>query len=374
MHGAVLVQNSDILRFQHIFCNCGYRDLLSVLPELHTRIVQSAGRIFIGFRQADNAFNLDLVVFQPLAVCQHIIAGKADLHIQGRFLHTVGFLVFCDVGDEFLHQLGFITAGCFRELRDNALDLCGVQRGKIHVFRFGVFDNQANDIRGLQGSGGSAASDLLICHNRRGHRVRRQAGGINLVLLQVFEHVGCDLTGLQLGNIRAGGQFLIGADNACHVGGIQSGNIHARGGFGILRHIRQNAFRGQLGCACAFRNLRVFRHKGFHDRLLFFSVLRFGVSSNDRVRSDCTWVTGPFLPACFRPGHIQIRGDLQDFITDSLTEHLVQACQVCIPFIILQELLDRRQLIQRSREVDIREHSLDFFFRHPAVQQGLDLG
>ena len=374
MHGTVLVQNSDILRFQHIFCNCGYRDLLSVLPELHTRIVQSAGRIFIGFRQADNAFDLDLVVFQPLAVCQHIIAGKADLHIQGRFLHTVGFLVFCDVGDEFLHQLGFITAGCFRELRDNALDLCGVQRGKIHVFRFGVFDNQANDIRGLQGSGGSAASDLLICHNRRGHRVRRQAGGINLVLLQVFEHVGRDLTGLQLGNIRAGGQFLIGADDTGDICRIQAGNIHPRGGFGILRHIRQNAFRGQLCCVRTFGNFGVFRHKGFHNRLLFFSILRFRIPSNDRVRCDRSGITGPFLPACFRAGHVQICGDLQDFIPDSFAKHLVQAGQIRVPFVVFQELLYSRQLVQRCCEVDIREHSLDFFFRHPAVQQGLDLG
>ena len=177
-----------------------------------------------------------------------------------------------------------------------------------------------------------------------------------------------------MGNIRTGGQFLIGANNACDIGGIQAGNIHARGGFGILRHIRQNAFRGQLGCACTFRNLRVFRHKGFHDRLLLFSVFRFGVSGNDRVCRNRTGVAGPFLPACFRAGHVQIRGDLQDFIPDSLAEHLVQAGQVRIPFVILQELLDSRQLIQRCREVDVREHGLDFIFRHSAVQQGLDLG
>ena len=36
------------------------------------------------------------------------------------------------------------------------------QRGEINVFRFSVFDDQSDNIRRFQGSGGSAACDLLI--------------------------------------------------------------------------------------------------------------------------------------------------------------------------------------------------------------------
>ena len=95
---------------------------------------------------------------------------------------------------------------------------------------------------------------------------------------------------------------------------------------------------------------------------------------NDGVRGDGPRIAGPFIPAGLRSGHVQIGGDLQDFLTDSLAEHLVQAGQVGVPFVLVQVGLDRGQLLQRGGEVDIREHGLHLGFRHSAVQQGLDLG
>ena len=374
MHGAVLVQDGHILGPEHVGGDRGDRDLFAVLPVFHPGLAQHTAGIFIHFGQPDDAFHLDLVVPQPAAVGQKIIAGQAHLHVQGRLFHTCGFFVFRDVGGELPEELGLVTARRLGELGHDAFHLGGGQRRHIHIFGFSVFGDQANDIRGLQGSGGSAACNLLIGHDEGRHRFRRQPGGIDLVVLQVFEHIGRDLAGLQLGDVSAGCQFLVGADHGGHIGGIQPGHIGARGGFGIGLHIGHQPSRRKGGFIRAFRLLGVLRHKGIHQRLLFGRVLRFRISLNDRIRGDRAGIAGPFIPAGLRSGHVQIGGDLQNFLTDSLAEHLVQAGQVGVPFVLVQVGLDRGQLLQRGREVDIREHGLHLGFRHSTVQQGLDLG
>ena len=177
-----------------------------------------------------------------------------------------------------------------------------------------------------------------------------------------------------MGDVGAGCQFLVGADHGGHICGIQPGHISARGGFGIGLHIGHQPGRRQGGFIRAFRLLGILCHKGIHHRLLFDRVLRFRVSLNDRIRGDRAGIAGPFVPASLCSGHVQIGGDLQDFLTDSLAEHLVQAGQIGIPLVLIQIGLDRGQLLQRGGEVNIREHGLHFRFRHSAVQQGLDLG
>ena len=72
-------------------------------------------------------------------------------------------------------------------------------------------------------------------------------------------------------------------------------------------------------------------------------------------------------------GHVQIGGDLEDFLTDGLAEHLVQAGQVGIPAVAVEIRLNGGKLIQGAGKVDVREKSLHLGFRHAAVHQGLDL-
>ena len=374
VHGTVLVQDGHILGPEHVGGDSGDRDLFAVLPVFHPGLAQHTAGIFIHFGQPDDAFHLDLVVPQPAAVSQQIIPGQAHLHVQGGLLHACGFLVFRDVGSELPEELGLVTTSRLGELGHDTFHLGGGQRRHIHVFGFSVFGDQANDISGLQGSGGSAACDLLIGHDEGRHRFRRQPGGIDLVVLQVFEHIGGDLAGLQLGDVGAGCQFLVGTDHGGHISGIQPGHIGARGSFGIGLHISHQPGRSQGGFIRTFRLLSVLCYKGIHQRLLFGRVLCFRISLNDRVRGDRAGIAGPFIPASLRSGHVQIGGDLQDFLTDSLAEHLVQAGQVGVPFVLVQVGLDRGQLLQRGGEVDIREHGLYLGFRHSAVQQGLDLG
>ena len=220
MHGAVLVQDGHILGPEHVGGDRSDRDLFAVLPVFHPGLAQHTAGIFIHFGQPDEAFHLDLVVPQPAAVGQKIIPGQTHLHVHGRLFHACGFLVFRDVGCELPEKLGLVTVRRLGELGHDAFHLGGGQRGHIHVFGFSIFGDQAHDIRGLQGSGGSAASDLLIGHDEGRHRFRRQPGGIDLVVLQVFEHIGRDLAGLQLGDIGAGCQFLVGADHGGHINGI----------------------------------------------------------------------------------------------------------------------------------------------------------
>ena len=373
MHGTVFVQNGDVLRFQHIRGNCCYRDFLTILPELHPGFAQHTGGIFIGFRQPDYAFDFHLVVFQPAPILQQVIPGKTHLHIQGGLLHTVGFPVLGDVGGEFLQQFRLITAGCLRELRHDAFHLSGGECGNIYILRFSVLGDQANNIRGFQRSGGSAACDLFICHDRSGHRAGSQACRVDLVFLQILENIGRDFTGLQLSDIRAFSQLLIGADNGCHIRGVQTGNISARSGFRILCHIGHKPFWRKCRLVSAIRLLGVLRHKSIHQRLLFCRVLRFRIALDHSIRRDGSRVSSPFFPAGFRAGHVQIRSDLQHLVADRFTKHLIQAGQVGVPFIILQECLNGSQLFQSCREVNIREHGFDFILGQAAVQQGLDL-
>ena len=374
VHGTVLVQDGHILGPEHVGGDSGDRDLFAVLPVFHPGLAQHSAGVFIHFRQPDDAFHLDLVVPQPAAVSQQIIPGQAHLHVQGGLLHACGFLVFRDVGSELPEELGLVTTSRLGELGHDTFHLGGGQRRHIHVFGFSVFGDQANDISGLQGSGGSAACDLLIGHDEGRHRFRRQPGGVDLVVLQIFEHIGRDLAGLQLGDVSAGCQFLIGADHGGHIGWIQPGHISARSGFGIGLHIGHQPGRRKRRLVRAFWLLGVLRHKGIHQRLLFGRVLRFRISLNDRIRGDRAGIAGPFIPAGLRSGHVQIGGDFQNFLADSLAEHLVQAGQVGVPFVLVQVGLDRGQLLQRGGEVNIREHGLHLGFRHSAVQKGLDLG
>ena len=374
MHGAVLVQDGHILWPEHIGGDGSNGDFFAVLPVFHPGFAQHPAGVFIDLRQPNDAFHLDLIVLQPAAVSQQIIAGQAYLHVQGGLLHACGFLVFRDVSSKLPEELGLVTPRRLGELGHDTFHLCGGQRRHIHIFGFGVFGDQAHNIGGLQRSGGRAACDLLVGHNESRHGFRRQPGGVDLVVLKVFEHIGRDLAGLQLGNVGAGCQFLVGADHGGHIGGIQPGHISARGGFGISLHIGHQPGRRKGGFIRAFRLLGVLCHKGIHQRLLLGSILRFRISLNDRIRGDRARIAGPFIPAGLCSGHIQIGGDLQDFLADSLAEHLVQAGQVGVPFVLVQVGLDCGQLLQRGGEVDIREHGLHLGFRHATVQQGLDLG
>ena len=225
-----------------------------------------------------------------------------------------------------------------------------------------------------------------------------------VVLAGFAEYGGRDEARVQLftgGGDGFGGAFDFRRDENVH-GAVLVQHGHLVGRKQLLRHQRRGNFHAVLPEGHVFRLQRILRilkslaqaQHAFDlngivcqkltigrqviagnrdDRFQFgrLHALPLAVAADDGFRRDRAGILCEFVPACLRAGHVQIGGDFQHLVRDSLGEHALQAGQQVLS--VAEKRLNGRDLIHCAGEIQLREQALYLGLRHAAVQQGLHL-
>ena len=371
MQRSVRIQHGYLVGGQQFRRHSLHRDFLSVLPEFRFGIEQHVLWVFVQLAQLDDALHFYGIFRNEFSVGNQVITidtyGHGQLGLDGITVVILG-----DICREVLQKFRFIAACGLGKPADDGLDLGGGKLGYIHVFRFEVFGHHGRDVIRGQLSRQRSARHFLIGQYKGGDTVRGQPTHVYAVFLHVLGDVGSDFGGLQRGYVRPGSQFLIGADHSCDVFRSQARHVCTVCDFGIGADQPNQPFGRERSLVRTLRDFGVLGDERFNLglQLLRRSVLL--IAGHNHVRGNRTGIFRKGIPALLRPGHVEISGDFKDFLRQRFAEHGGQAGQFHLA--VVEKGLNGRDLFQRSREVNFREHGLNLAFGHAAVQKRLNLG